>query len=113
MLSHLVLMRLRADLTAAERDRLAAAFEQAASGIPAVRNVRIGRRILHGAGYEQTGPEAPEYVVILEFEDLAGLRAYLAHPIHAELGARFRASVSSAKICDFETGGIEMLKQWT
>jgi hypothetical protein len=72
--------------------------------------VRVGRRIVHGAGYEASAPEAADYVAIIDFDDIAGLRAYLRHPAHTEVGARLGQSLSSAMVYDFEVGGIEALR---
>lgn len=58
----------------------------------------------HGASYEPRMTAAADYVAVLEFDDLAGLQAYLRHPAHEELGARFNQSLSSALIYDFEVG---------
>jgi len=44
-----------------------------------------------------------------DFDHLAGLQAYLQHPAHEELGARFGQSVSSALVYDFEAGRVEDL----
>jgi len=113
MVSHVVLMKPRADLTAAERHAFAAAFERAIREIPSVRQVRLGRRILHGAGYEAGMPDAADYVAIIDFDDLDGLQTYLRHPAHEELGTRFYESLSSALVYDFEVSGVkEMWASW-
>ena len=109
MVSHIVLMKPRADLPADGRAALVDAFERAIREIPAVRHVRIGRRVTHGAGYEQTSPDAADYLAVIDFDDLAGLQTYLRHPAHADLGARFGQSLSAAMVYDFEVGGVEML----
>ena len=67
------------------------------------------RRITHGAGYEQTSVDAADFVAAIDFDDLAGLEAYLRHPAHQELGARFGQSLSAALVYDFEMGGVEEL----
>ena len=110
MLTHIVLMKPRADLSADGRLALVAAFERAIRDIPTVRGVRIGRRVTHGAGYEQTSPDAADYLAAIDFDDLAGLQAYLRHPAHDELGARFGQSLSAALVYDFEVGGVEELR---
>ena len=110
MLTHLVLMKPRADLTDADRAALVAAFERAVRDIPTVRAVRVGRRVRHGAAYEQAAPDAADYIAQIDFDDLAGLQAYLRHPAHDELGARFGQSLSAALVFDFEVGGIENLR---
>ncbi len=107
MVSHVVLFKPRADLPAANREALVAAFERATRVISSVRNVRIGRRVRHGAGYEAGVPDAADYLAIVDFDDLDGLEAYLRHPAHEELAARFYESLSSALIYDFEAGGAE------
>jgi hypothetical protein len=107
MTSHIVLMKPRADLTSAERQAFAAAFERAVREIPSVRHVRLGRRILHGAGYEARMPDAADYAAIIDFDDLEGLQTYLRHPAHEQLGALFYESLSSGLAYDFELGGLE------
>jgi hypothetical protein len=110
LLTHLVLMKPRPDLSVAERRALVDAFERAIREIPVVRGVRVGRRVVHGAGYEAAAPDAVDFLIIIDFDDLAGLQAYLRHPAHAELGVRFSQSLSSALVYDFEVGGLEGLK---
>jgi hypothetical protein len=110
MLTHLVLMKARADLNDSDRAALVAAFERAVREIPTVRHVRVGRRVRHGAGYEQAAPDAADYIAQLDFDDLAGLQAYLRHPAHGELGERFGQSLSDALVYDFEVGGVEDLR---
>ena len=110
MLTHLVLMKPRPDLAAADRGALIDAFEHAIREIPTVRNVRVGRRVVHGARYEDAAPDLADYLAIIDFDDLAALQAYLRHPAHDELGMRFGQSLSSAVVYDFEVGGIEDLR---
>jgi hypothetical protein len=112
MVLHVVLMKPRGDLSAVDRQALADAFERAVRTIPTVRSVRVGRRVRHGAGYEAAAPDAADHAAIIEFDDVAGLQAYLGHPAHEDLGARFQQSLSSALVFDFEAGGLEMLKDF-
>jgi hypothetical protein len=107
MLWHVVLMKARADLSAAERQRLVDAFNRATREIPSVRDVQIGRRVKHGAGYEAASPDAADFMISIGFDDVEGLQAYLRHPAHEELATRFYQSLSSALIYDFETGGFD------
>ena len=104
MLWHLVLMKPRAGLPEAERQTLLDAFDRAVREIPSVRDVHVGRRVRHGAGYEAAMPDSADFIVAIAFDDLAGLQAYLRHPAHDDLGARFGRSLSSALIYDFEVG---------
>lgn len=110
MMSHVVLLTPRTDLPAADRAGLINAFRRAVRDIPSVRAVRIGTRVRHGAGYEQEAGDGADYLVVLDFDDLAGLQAYLRHPAHAELSAQFGRSLRSALVYDFEVGGLEVLE---
>ena len=101
MIVHVVLFRPRADVTDADRDGLLGAMRAAARGIPTVRRFRIGAHIAEPIPYVISGYPAFPWVAMLEFDDEAGLRTYLAHPLHRELGARFNASAEAAMIYDF------------
>ena len=109
MISHVVLMKPRRDLSATDRTALIDAFERAVREIPTVRGVRVGRRVIHGAGYEASAPDAADYVAIIDFDDLAGLQAYLRHPAHGDLGARFNQALIGALVYDFEMGTLAEL----
>jgi hypothetical protein len=109
MISHVVLMTPRPDLSAHDRGALIAALRRALEQIPSVRSVRIGRRIRHGAGYESPNDESGSYAAIIDFDSLDGLRAYLAHPAHDDLGKRFYECLKLASVYDYEVGGIELL----
>jgi hypothetical protein len=100
MVSHLVLMKPRADLSPADRQAFIDAFDRAMREIPTVRGVRVGRRITHGAGYEAAAPDM-DFVAVIDFDDLHGLQAYLRHPAHVELGVRFGQALSGALVYDF------------
>ncbi len=110
MILHIVFFKPRADLTEAGRGALVKAFERATREIPTVRGVRVGRRVRHGAGYEAAAPDVADYSAILEFDDLAGLQAYLNHPAHAEIGARFSDSLAAAIVYDVEISTIDAMR---
>jgi hypothetical protein len=112
MISHVVLMKPRPDLSEVDRRGFASAFEQAVRNISSVRSVRVGRRVLHGAGYETGNGLPADYLAVIDFDDLDGLRMYLEHPAHAELGARFATSLAGAMVLDYETGGIDLIERW-
>jgi len=99
-----VLFRPKPDLQAADRRALITAFTTAVREISSVRGVRVGRRVRHGAGYEQTSPDLADVLIAIDFDDLAGLQAYLRHPAHGELGARFNQAMESGVVYDFEVG---------
>ena len=76
--------------------------------IPTIRRMRIGRRVRHGRpGYEQMMREDLEYLVIVEFDDVEGLTAYLAHPQHQAIGHHFTRPSAAALAYDYE------LEDWT
>ena len=102
MVWHVVLLKPRADLRVDERRQFVDVFRRAVTSIPSVRGVRFGRRVTHGAGYERNAPDAGAFLAIVEFDDRAGLEAYLAHPAHQELGVAFGESLSAALVYDFE-----------
>lgn len=102
MIAHFVLFRPRPDLPDAERHGLAEAFGAALRAIPSIRRARIGRRVTHGRGYETLMRSDYPYVAVLEFDDLAGLMAYLEHPAHEALGARFFSTFEEALMYDFD-----------
>ena len=106
MVSHVVLMKPRPDLSRADRQALVESFRRAVRDIPTVRDIRVGQRLIHGAGYEQQAPDTADYLIVMDFDDLAGLQAYLEHPAHEALGARFNQSLISAMVYDYEVGGI-------
>jgi stress responsive alpha/beta barrel protein len=111
MIAHVVLLKPKPDLSLDDRRALVSAFGRALGEIPHVRAVRVGRRTRHGAGYETSAPDAADYLITIDFDDISGLQAYLRHPAHEELGARFGQSLSSAFVYDFEVGGIEELSR--
>ncbi len=102
MVWHVVLFRPRADLSAPDRAALIQAFEAALRQIPSIRRFSVGRRVTHGAGDEALMPTSLEYAAVLEFDDLAGLQAYLGHPAHEALGERFMRSLEASAIYDYE-----------
>ena len=110
MISHVVLFRPRATLTAEERTALIASLGEAVSGIPEIRRVVIGRRILlDRPGYETRMAEHYEYSAILDFENEADLRAYLDHPAHVALGGLLFTSADAVLAYDFVSIPIEKL----
>jgi hypothetical protein len=102
MIWHLVLLKPRPDLAASDRRAFVDAFRRAVTDIPTVRAVRVARRTTHGAGYEQSAPDAADYLALIEFDDPAGLATYLSHPAHEELGLCFGRSLAAAMVYDFE-----------
>jgi hypothetical protein len=101
MVFHVLLFQPRADLADADRRALVSSFETALGAIPSIRRCHVGRRIRHGAGYEALAGETFDYAAVLEFDDLAGLQAYLDHPAHGDLASRFMPSLERSRIFDY------------
>jgi hypothetical protein len=99
---HIVLFRPRANLVDADYSGLLEALGSAAHQIPSVKRFHIGRRVTHGREYERQMTKDFPYAAVIEFEDLAGLKAYLQHPAHEHLGARFYEMLEEGLIYDFE-----------
>ena len=115
MIAHLVLYELRPDISEADRGRFLAALEQAVNTIPTVRAVRFGRRQLIGAGYEAAATPAFGFFALFEFDDLAGLQAYLRHAAHVALGQLFWSCCLRTLVFDYELAGadpIAALRNW-
>ena len=111
MIAHVVLLKPRPDLSAAQRETFVNAFERAVREIPQVRGVSVGARVQHGAGYEQGRPDV-DFVAKIDFDDLEGLRAYLSHPAHEELGRLFGQFLTSALVYDFEMSDTALLRRF-
>ena len=105
MTIHVVLFRPRPDISDEERDGLLEAMRVAARDIPAVRRFRIGTHIVEPVPYVISGFPSFPWMALLEFDDEMGLRSYLAHPLHRDLGARFNATAEAAMIYDFTVRG--------
>lgn len=113
MITHVVLLRPRAGLSGEERAGLADALRAAIETIPSVRRARIGRRVTFGRGYEQSMRTNYEFVALLDFDDLDGLRAYLDHPAHEALATRFFQVLDDALMYDFEVEeGLDGLQRF-
>jgi hypothetical protein len=102
MVSHIVLFRPRAALSQEERVGFVDALAAARRDIPSIRRFRVGRRRTHGASYEQLMPHDFPFAAIIEFDDMAGLSAYLQHPTHEAVGRMFGATLDAALVYDYE-----------
>ena len=102
MIAHVILFSPKSDLGAAVRRDLLASLVAASGDIPSIRRFRVGRRVKHGLpGYEQMMLDDYEFAAVIEFDDVDGLKAYLAHPSHTVIGRHFTASASKALAYDY------------
>jgi hypothetical protein len=102
MIAHLVLFRPRADLSSQAAHELTASFEAALTQIPSIRRARVGRRIATGRGYEALMRVDYTFAAMIEFDDRAGLDAYLEHPSHQRLASQFFSAFAEALFYDVE-----------
>jgi hypothetical protein len=108
VIAHVILFKPKPDLTENDRQSVLAGLKAAATSIPSIRRMQVGRRVRHGRpGYEQMMREDFEFVVVVEFDDVEGLKEYLAHPQHAAIGQHFTQSAAAALAYDYE------LEDWT
>jgi hypothetical protein len=102
MIAHIILFSPQRDLTQAARRDLLESLVAASGDIPSIRRFRVGRRVKHGLpGYEQLMRDEYEFAAVVEFDDVEGLKAYLAHPSHAAIGQHFTASASRSLAYDY------------
>jgi hypothetical protein len=101
MIVHLVLFRPKTDLDTANREALVAAIERARRDIPSIRRFVVGARILHSTNYAAVMEDFP-LAAVLEFDDRAGVEAYLGHPAHADLSRVFWMTGEKALAYDFD-----------
>jgi hypothetical protein len=102
MIAHVVLFRPRVDLSAEARHALTTSFEAALTQIPSIRRARFGKRVAVGRQYEALMAVDYTYAAVIEFEDRAGLMAYLDHPAHEQLASQFFSAFEEALMYDFE-----------
>ena len=103
MIAHVVLLQPRASLSTAQRNEALASLARAASEVSEIRRFRIGRRVRHGLpGFEQAMAQDFEFALIVEFDDVEGLKCYLKAPAHAALGQLFTTAADAALAYDYE-----------
>jgi hypothetical protein len=103
VIAHVILYKPKTNLAPETREAILHGLSTAATSIPAIRRLRVGRRFKHGRpGYESAMREDFEYAVIVEFDDVEGLIAYLDHPAHSALGTHFINSADASLAYDYE-----------
>ena len=103
MIAHIVLLQPRPDLTEAQRIAALQTQQRAASVVPEIRSLRVGRRVKHGLpGYEQGMRQDYEFALIIEVDDLPALTRYLTAPAHRVLGDLFSTATAAALAYDYD-----------
>jgi hypothetical protein len=109
MITHIVLFRPRASLSADERQAVSSSLASLVKNCPEIRACRVGQRIRHGLpGYEQAMREDFEYALLLDFDTVEGLKQYLQHPRHTALGQFFTEGAAASLAYDFEMTPVGM-----
>jgi hypothetical protein len=112
VIAHLVLFRPHRNLPQDARTALTNALSTALREIPSIRRALIGRRVKLDRPYEALMRSHYSHAAVLEFDDIAGLRAYLDHPAHTQLASRFFESFEEALIYDYELEQGAIIDDW-
>jgi hypothetical protein len=90
MIVHLVLLRLKPDLSVPDVLAFARSLSEICRRLPAVKSAWVGPRKIVDAGYTRSlGDMTYNYAAVLHFESQDELLCYLRDPLHAEVGRRF------------------------
>lgn len=99
MVKHIVFWRLRADLSAADRDaalqRIKSGFEALPGKIPGLRAIEIGFDF-------NRGPDASDIVLYSEFDSREAVAGYDAHPEHMALAPMVRDVRTEKRVVDYD-----------
>jgi len=95
MIKHIVVFRLKADASAEKREAVLAEYAIFLGMFPTMRRLDIGRN-------ESARDQTFEYGFVMEFDDKAGLDAYLLSKEHEEhVVERFRPIMEQRAIVSF------------
>lgn len=96
MIRHVVLFTFKDEVPAGERAAVIGAIRGLLGAIPSLRSLEVGETLspARAQGYA--------LVALGAFDDRAGLEAYLAHPAHLPVAARFRAAAAQTLVVDVE-----------
>ena len=90
MIAHIVLFNPKPGVSESDMRAFARTLQDACRQIEAIQRSHVGRRIDIDAGYARSfGEKTYRFVAIFEFEDPAGLREYLKHSLHQQVGRLF------------------------
>lgn len=117
MITHVVLFKPRGDVTDADRRAFVEAIVRARREIPGIRRFHLGRRVLREASYAEAMPQDFSYAAVIEFDDLAAVQVYLAHPAHDPMGSWFWKVSEASLVYDYEmtdaAGAAELFERAT
>ena len=102
MILHIVVIEPHPGSEPAALARAQSDLQEAVRQIPSIRRLRVGPRVRHGLpGYEEQMRIDFAYAAVFEFDDQAGLEAYLRHPFHATLARHFATLGRQALAYDY------------
>ena len=103
MILHIVFYQPKVGATPQDKADLVRHLEVASREIPTIEQVRVGRAVDLGLGYEDWSISLKlEFVAVFEFIDSTQLRSYLQHPAHAKLSELFWKVCDKTMIVDVE-----------
>ena len=103
MITHTVLFQPGPSVGPETKAAILESLTRAIRQCPTVRACRIGRRVRHGRpGYEQQMRDDYQYLLLLDFDNIDGLRAYLEHPAHGAIGGFFTSASAASLAYDYE-----------
>ena len=103
MISHVILFKPHGALAPAQKAAIVQQLKAAIARCPTVLACRVGRRVQHGLpGYEQQMAVDYQFSLILDFDDVEGLKGYLQNPAHAGIGGLFTTAASASLAYDYE-----------
>lgn len=77
MITHMIMIKWKAPLTAAQLDTVNSGFAALKSGIPLIKSMRFGPDL-------KLGSENFHYAMVAEFESTDDFLGYVGHPRHLE-----------------------------
>jgi hypothetical protein len=94
-LTHVVLFKLK-DRTPESVSHTAELLRSMAGNVPTLRGIEVGTNVIESA-------RAHDIALITRFDDLAGMKAYQAHPFHQEILKHMHEVAETAVAVDFES----------
>lgn len=95
MITHVVLAKLK-DQSAPNIESTVALLSSLNERIPSLRRLEVGKDLTRSE-------RSYDLALIAKFDDLAGLSAYLTHPIHVPISGKLRELAASIVVVDYES----------
>ena len=95
MIRHVAVFTFVPGFTPEQRAEWMAMVADLPSQIPQIRSMSVGEDLLHG-------PSSHEIAIVADFDSLADLATYTAHPAHALVLAMSAPVKASLAVVDFE-----------